>query len=62
LPEHPEHPAPGVGLPAAVAAFERKWIVDALERYRSLTRKEQAEKLQIAEATLYKKLKEYDIT
>jgi transcriptional regulator with GAF, ATPase, and Fis domain len=50
------------GLPALLAESERQWLQEALTRYPTLTRAELAAKLKIAESTLFKKLKDYELS
>ena len=44
------------GLPAAVREMECQWLREALARYPNLTREQQAAKLKVSPATLYKKI------
>ena len=47
------------GLPRLLEEAERAWIEEALRRYAGLSRAEQAAKLRISEAALYRKLRSY---
>jgi DNA-binding NtrC family response regulator len=47
------------GLPRLLEEAERAWIEEALHRYAGLSRAEQAAKLRISEASLYRKLRDY---
>ena len=49
------------GLPALLRELERQWLQEALTRYPNVTRAELAAKLKIGEATLFKKLKDYEL-
>jgi transcriptional regulator with GAF, ATPase, and Fis domain len=49
------------GLPALLGQAERSWLLEATRRYPTLSRAALARKLKIAESTLYKKLRLYDI-
>jgi transcriptional regulator with GAF, ATPase, and Fis domain len=50
-----------VGLPALMAEAEKACLEEAIRRYPKLTRAELAAKLKIGQATLFKKLREYQI-
>jgi transcriptional regulator with GAF, ATPase, and Fis domain len=49
------------GLPAAVRELECEWLRAALARYPHLTREQQAAKLKVSPATLYKKIADYGL-
>jgi Nif-specific regulatory protein len=51
----------GGGLPSMREHAERAWLEEALRRYPDLTRAELANKLQISESALYRKLRQYGI-
>ncbi len=50
-----------LGLPALLEQAEREWLEQALRAFPGLTRRELAARLKIGEATLYKKLRAYDL-
>jgi len=56
-----EEPAPDSGLAAHMYEAERSFLVEFLSSNSELTRAEQARKLGIGEATLFKKMRQYGI-
>ncbi len=51
----------GAGLPSVRENAERAWLEEAFRRYPDLTREELANKLQISESALYRKLRQFGI-
>jgi transcriptional regulator with GAF, ATPase, and Fis domain len=52
---------PAGGLPEAVRRFEREWLRDWLARHSHLTREQQAERLRISQATLFKRISDHGL-